>query len=91
MEGKSTKPAPFTTEDLGLAAYLYNKKMKVLSTIPTHDKRRYAFVFIDQPERKKLVDEYFSGQGKVSAINYFYNIKDVRNLLKEPFIPGGTK
>ncbi len=76
---------PYRTEDLGLAAYLHVKGLQILKPIPTRDPRRLAFIFVDQKDREKLVDEYFSGEGQVPAQKYFYAIKDVRSLLSEPF------
>lgn len=78
---------PYTTSDLGLAAYLYTCGYELLKPIPTKDEKRFSFVFVYQEDVEELADMYFRGDANVPARDYFANIKKVRNTLKEPYHP----
>lgn len=77
---------PYTTSDLGLAAYLYTEDVELLKPIPTRDPKRFDFVFLSDDTVEDLVRRYFAGQAQVNPRDYFYAIKRVRNTLKEPYI-----
>ncbi len=66
----------FETKDIALAAYL---KISGLNTKKIYAMgKKVIFSFIDIPERKKLVDDYFNGLARVDPLLY----KDAMRNLK---------
>lgn len=66
----------FETNDLGLAAYLKLMGMEIKKMFK--QKGKTVFSFVNKPERKELVDKYFSGEGKVSPLAYKNALRDLK-------------
>ena len=67
----------YDTNDLGLAAYL--KVAGVELKVMVRTGKKITFSFKDNPERKGLVDDYFTGRGKVNPLAYKNTIKDLKS------------
>ena len=66
----------FETKDLALAAYLKMTGLKIRKIYNSRNKT--VFSFIDVPERKSWIDDYFNGRAKVDPLIY----KDTLRNLK---------
>jgi hypothetical protein len=73
----------YKTSDLGLAAYLLYKGVKVLGTAETSNPRRHAILFEDQDDRESFEEEY-RNDGQVSAIAYSSCAHKIAKELKNP-------
>ena len=66
----------FETKDIALAAYLKISNLNIKKIYSMGKKT--IFSFIDTPERKKLIDDYFNGNARVDPLIY----KDAMRNLK---------
>ena len=67
----------FETRDLALAAYLKIKGLNV-KKIYSYRSKTVVFSFIDIPERKTWIEDYFNGKARVDPFVY----KDTLRNLK---------
>jgi len=67
----------YDTNDLGLAAFL--KVMGIELKIMVKINKKTLFSFKDTPERKAIVDDYFTGRARVDPLAYRNTIKDLKS------------
>lgn len=70
----------FTTSDFYTAAFLKAAGLKLIG-INKADPRRFHFVFKDQEERAKLLEDFFVGDAKVEVRNFIASIKELKSLM----------
>jgi hypothetical protein len=67
----------FDTSELGLAAFLKVSGLEI--KIMFRKDKKTIFSFKDTPERKKLVDDYFTGKAKVEPLAFRSTMRDLKN------------
>ena len=67
----------FDTSELGLAAFLKVSGLEI--KIMFRKGNKTIFSFKDTPERKALVDDYFTGKAKVDPLAFRSTMRDLKN------------
>lgn len=79
------KRETYSTTSFYLGAFLIAKGMQLIGLNQTGDFTRRDFVFVDFPEREKLVNEYnFNHQAEVNVRDFVSAIRQLKSLLHEP-------
>ena len=73
---KSIGALLFETNDLGIATWLKFKGMEIKTMVK--DRNKTKFVFIDKPERKEWIRNYFNGKAMVDALTYKNLLRDLK-------------
>jgi len=76
MENQNFK----TTTDFYLAVFLLASGYKLIKTDKT-DPRRFCFVFQDQENRAKLLEDFFNAKVKVEPRQFISSIKELKTLM----------
>lgn len=76
MRDIETKPEPFETPDLGIAAFLLTKGCTLL--VAEKAKGRYSFVFADKERCVQLSIEYVNSE----FAKFDSSLKNLKNLLR---------
>ncbi len=72
----------YSSTDLYSVAYLMCKGMSLLELKPdSQNPSRYHFIIRDNQYRKRYIEEYFSGDGIVIAVEYKNRIINLKSLL----------
>jgi len=74
------QPEKFTTTDFYTAAYLLASDFKLLGINKTNP-QRFCFIFFDQKNRQKLLDDFFNNQAKVEPRTFIAAIKELKSLM----------
>lgn len=81
----SIKKQEYSTTSFYLSAFLIAKGVRLVGLNQTGDFARRDFVFVDSPEREKLVNEYnFNQQAEINVRDFVSAIRQLKSLLHEP-------
>ncbi len=75
--GMSIGEMLFDTPELGLASFLKVSGLEI--KVMFKNKGKTVFSFKDTPERKKLVDDYFTGRARVDPLAFRGTMRDLKN------------
>ena len=70
----------FQTSDFYTAVFLLANKFKLIEIDKTNS-RRFCFVFEDQDNRTKLLDDYFGGNSQIEPRQFVSSIKELKTLM----------
>lgn len=70
----------FTTSDFYTAVFLLAREYKLVGINKT-DPRRFRFVFEDQKDRAKLLEDFFNGATTVEPRGFITAIKELKSLM----------
>ena len=84
MNQPITQNQQFDTYDLGCAAALISENFK-LKKIDKSNPKRALFCFTYEPDIYKAVNDYFSSNFQVDALQFFNSIKTLKNILYSDF------
>ena len=71
----------YKSKDLSECAYLFSKNCKLID-LEKHGCKYYLFVFDDNESNcKKIADEYWSGEGMISAREYASALRMLKERL----------
>jgi len=70
----------FQTSDFYTAVFLLAKGFRLVEIDKTNP-RRFCFVFEDQDNRTKLLEEFFNGSAKVEPRQFVSSIKELKTLM----------
>ena len=70
----------FQTSDFYTAVFLLANEFKLIEIDKTNT-RRFCFVFEDQENRVKLLEDYFNGSAKIEPRQFVSSIKELKTLM----------
>lgn len=70
----------FKTTDFYSAVFLLASGYKLIKIDKT-DPRRFCFVFQDQENRARLLEDFFNGSAKVEPRQFVSSIKELKTLM----------
>jgi len=70
----------FITTDFYTAAYLLANDFKLLGINKTNP-QRFCFLFFDQKNRQKLLEDFFNNQAQVEPRQFVTAIKELKSLM----------
>jgi len=70
----------FQTSDFYSAVFLLASKYKLIKIDKTNS-RRFCFVFQDQENRAKLLEDFFNGTAQVEPRQFVSSIKELKTLM----------
>lgn len=70
----------YETSDLGLAAALISSNIRLVKVDITNPKRA-VFIFDKSQFKGSIIDEFWSGELKVSALRFFENTKVLKSRI----------
>ena len=70
----------FQTSDFYTAVFLLANKFKLIEIDKTNS-RRFCFVFEDQENRVKLLEDYFNGNTRIEPRQFVSSIKELKTLM----------
>jgi hypothetical protein len=70
----------YETSDLGLAAALISSGVRLVKVDMANPKRA-VFIFDKNQFKTSIIDEFWSGELKVSALRYFENTKVLKSRI----------
>ena len=70
----------FQTSDFYTAVFLLANEFKLIKIDKT-DPRRFCFVFQDQENRVKLLEDYFNGNARIEPRQFVSSIKELKTLM----------
>ena len=70
----------FQTSDFYTAVFLLANGFKLIEIDKTNS-RRFCFVFEDQENRVKLLEDYFNGGAKIEPRQFVSSIKELKTLM----------
>ncbi|MFH1890975.1 MAG: DUF5659 domain-containing protein [Candidatus Kuenenbacteria bacterium] len=70
----------FQTTDFYTAVFLLANGFKLIEIDKTNP-RRFCFVFQDQENRGKLLEDYFNGNARIDPRQFVSSIKELKTLM----------
>ncbi len=70
----------FQTTDFYTAVFLLTSGYKLVSIDKTNP-RRFCFVFTDQENRAKLLEDFFNGSARIEPRQFISSIKELKTLM----------
>ena len=70
----------FQTSDFYTAVFLLANGFKLIEIDKTNS-RRFCFVFEDQKNRAKLLEDYFNGNARIEPRQFVSSIKELKTLM----------
>ena len=70
----------FQTSDFYTAVFLLANGFKLIEIDKTNS-RRFCFVFEDQENRVKLLEDYFNGNARIEPRQFVSSIKELKTLM----------
>lgn len=70
----------FQTTDFYTAVFLLASGFKLIE-IDKSNPRRFSFVFIDQKNRAKLLEDFFNGSARIEPRQFVSSIKELKTLM----------
>ena len=70
----------FQTTDFYTAVFLLASDFKLLEIDKTNP-RRFCFVFQDQENRAKLLEDFFNGKARIEPRQFISSIKELKTLM----------
>jgi len=71
----------YSTKDFYLAAFLKAKDLKLLKTVKSIKKNEFYFCFLENKATSEIINNFYSGTGKVSAAKFVNAIRDLKALI----------
>lgn len=72
----------FSTGDLSLAAFLKVKRFKLIR-IDRENNGKGLFIFLDQPDRQKLIMSFLNGEESVEPTSYLEAQRNLKAACRE--------
>ena len=74
------KTQNFQTTDFYTAVFLLSSGFKLIG-IDKSNPRRFGFVFTDQANRAKLLEDFFNGIARIEPRQFVSSIKELKTLM----------
>jgi len=71
----------YSTKDFYLAAFLKAKNLKFLKTVKSEKGNEFYFCFLRDGDTGEIINNFYSGTGKVSAVKFVNAIRDLKALI----------